>query len=86
MDYIRDEEAEDEYENPSCSMHRPEFFDCDADCGFFKKYRTRKRKEQSSKCDGCPNVEVCGCIESTETGDMFRHYIAPMGVVCMKGE
>ena len=84
IDYDWDEEFGDEYEILSCSENRPEVSDYSADCDFFKNRRTRKRKEQSNKCDDCPNVEVCGCIESTELGDTKRHYIAPADAVCMR--
>lgn len=84
VDYEWDDDVGDERPIYSCQKDRPEFSDDNADCDAFKKYRPRKRREQSSKCDGCASVDVCGCIESTEIGDTIRHYIAPAGAVCTR--
>lgn len=83
----KSQKAEETNYTPSKSLCKngSEISENNADCDAFKKYRPRKRREQSSKCDGCSNVNVCGCIESTEIGDTTRHYIAPANAVCMKG-
>lgn len=77
VDYIWDDEAQEEFETASCDKDRDEFENDGESCPRYTEYPPYK--EQSTNCDKCYRLHECfkenRLIETTMHGDTFRHYI-----------
>jgi hypothetical protein len=82
VDYVWDEELEDEYQIYICDKGNDT--ELDGDCGDFKKYKPKKYVEHFTKCDKCKDFEKCKphLIEITMRQDTTRHYINGIGEYC----
>jgi hypothetical protein len=85
-DYIWCDETQDEFENVSCDKGRDELMTGD-ECPIYTK--CPPYKEQSTVCDRCVRLYKCisenRLLETTMSGDNYRHYIFELDDCPRKG-
>ena len=84
VDYMWDEEIEEEYPVYTCEKGYDTEIDCV--CEDFKEYKPRKYKERYTKCDKCKHlkecIKKCEVIDCTREEDTRQHYIVGRGSTC----
>lgn len=82
MDYVWDDEIEDEYPIYDCKKRNNTSLGYE--CIDFEEDKPEKYVEKYTKCDKCEHFEECkeNLIECTIDLDTYRHYIPGMCHVC----
>lgn len=83
VDYVWDDECEDEVEEESCTKdHKDELENEEIECPYFQKQKQHRYVEESTKCDQCKFRGSCNLINTTTLYDKERHYMPALDNVC----
>ena len=88
LDYVFDDEIEEEY--PLYTCQKGNSVALDFECEDFEEYKPEPYKEEDTKCDMCKHLDDCKnkgmVLRSTTSYDTREHYVASSQAYCLGKE